>query len=80
MPTFLLFKDGKQIEEIRGADARRLKSVIESAGMDVKSAAKKEEPLAPRTESKVESKAEDEATVSGSYGMTGGNNWKMSLH
>ena len=37
MPTFLLFKDGKQIEEIKGADPRRLKSVIESASADVKS-------------------------------------------
>lgn len=37
MPTFLLFKDGKQIEEIKGADPRKLKSVIENATADVKS-------------------------------------------
>ena len=37
MPTFLLFKDGKQIEEIKGADPRQLKSVIENATADLKS-------------------------------------------
>lgn len=37
MPTFLLFKDGKQIEEIKGADPRKLRSVIESATADLKS-------------------------------------------
>ena len=33
-----------------------------------------------KPEVKEERKEEDEKTVSGSYGMTGGNNWKMSLH
>lgn len=80
MPTFLLFKDGKQIEEIRGADVRRLNSVVEGAGTDVKSAAKKEDPVAPKVETKMENNVEDEKAVSGSYGMTGGKNWKMSLH
>ena len=37
MPTFLLFKNGKQIEEIKGADPRKLKTVIESASADLKS-------------------------------------------
>ncbi|KAH6642080.1 thioredoxin [Boeremia exigua] len=36
MPTFLLFKDGKQIEEIKGADPRKLTSAIESASADLK--------------------------------------------
>jgi thioredoxin 1 len=36
MPTFILFKDGKQIEEIKGADPRKLKSVIENATADLK--------------------------------------------
>jgi thioredoxin 1 len=38
MPTFLLFKDGKQVEEVKGADPRKLKSIIESAAAEVKSA------------------------------------------
>ncbi|KAF9700413.1 hypothetical protein EKO04_001926 [Ascochyta lentis] len=37
MPTFLLFKNGKQIEEIKGADPRKLKAVIESASAELKS-------------------------------------------
>ncbi len=37
MPTFLLFKDGKQIEEIKGADPRKLKTVIEGVAADLKS-------------------------------------------
>ncbi|CAI9633010.1 unnamed protein product [Alternaria burnsii] len=63
MPTFMVFKDGKKIEEIRGADVRALKGAVEK-----------------KPEVKEERKEEDEKTVSGSYGMTGGNNWKMSLH
>ncbi|KAJ4323301.1 hypothetical protein N0V94_001917 [Neodidymelliopsis sp. IMI 364377] len=38
MPTFLLFKDGKQVEEVKGADPRKLKSIVESAAAEVKSA------------------------------------------
>ena len=38
MPTFLLFKKGKKIEEIRGADPRALKSVIERVAGEVNSA------------------------------------------
>lgn len=37
MPTFLLFKDGKQIEEIKGADPRKLKTVIEGVAAELKS-------------------------------------------
>lgn len=37
MPTFLLFKDGKQVEEVKGADPRKLRSVVESASMEMKS-------------------------------------------
>ncbi len=50
MPTFLLFKDGKQIEEIKGADPRKLKSVIESASADLKSSGS----TAPKAEEKVQ--------------------------
>ncbi|KAH7083903.1 thioredoxin [Paraphoma chrysanthemicola] len=82
MPTFLIFKDGKQIEGIRGADVRALKSVVERAANDLKTTAA---AAPPKAEAKArpaeEKKAEvEEKTVSGSYGMTGGNNWKMSLN
>lgn len=82
MPTFLLFKDGKQIEEIKGADPRKLKAVIEKAGADAKASAavKKEVKTEEKKEEQVESKVDvEEKTVSGSYGMSSNNNWKMSL-
>ncbi|KAH7384326.1 thioredoxin [Phaeosphaeria sp. MPI-PUGE-AT-0046c] len=80
MPTFLVFKDGKQVDEIRGADVRRLKSVVEGVGAEVKKA--EQQAAAPRKDEKVEEKKVngEEKTVSGSYGMSANNNWKMSLH
>ena len=81
MPTFMLFKDGKKVEEVRGADVRGLKAMVEKASGDVKAMeekAKKTEEAKKATENgKGE---EEEKTVSGSYGMTGGNHWKMSLN
>ena len=76
MPTFMLFKDGKKLEEIKGADVRGLKGVIERVAGEVKG-------MGEKVKEKVEKKEEaevEEQTVSGSYGMTGGNNWKMSLN
>ncbi len=90
MPTFLVFKDGQKIEEIRGADPRKIKAAVDKATSDIKSeatqATQAAQPEATKveqqsTETKTEQKTvEEEKTVSGSYGMTGGNNWKMSLH
>jgi thioredoxin 1 len=85
MPTFLVFKGGKKVQEVRGADVRGLKGVVESAAADLKDTAAKEKKATPPVQSKpTEEKAEkevEEKTVSGSYGMTGGgSNWKMSLH
>jgi thioredoxin 1 len=85
MPTFLVFKNGKQIDEVKGADVRALKRVVEEASKGAKEATVKEEakkvPEVKKEEVKTEKKAEEEGkTVSGSYGMTGGNSWKMSLH
>jgi thioredoxin 1 len=87
MPTFLVFKDGKKVDEVRGADVRRLKSVVEGVGVEVKKA-KQETKAVPKvevkpttTETTAEKKADaEEKTVSGSYGMSSNNNWKMSLH
>lgn len=55
MPTFLLFKDGKQIEEIKGADPRKLKSVVEIAGANLKSSGS----AAPKAEKKEKPAAEE---------------------
>jgi thioredoxin 1 len=91
MPTFALFKSGKKVGEVRGADVRGLKGVVEGATADLKSQAKevKSAQVKPAPEVIIEQKreavekgeAEEDKTVSGSYGMAGGgSNWKMSLH
>ena len=92
MPTFLLFKDGEKVEEIRGADPRKLKATIEKVSEAIKTeavaAATAAQPAAAPTKvekSSTKTKTEekvvvDDKTVSGSYGMTGGSNWKMSLY
>jgi thioredoxin 1 len=73
MPTFLLFKDGKQVEEIKGADPRKLKSVIESASAELKSAG----GAAPKAQEKTtdDAKADDKPapekkTTSGDDGLS----------
>jgi thioredoxin 1 len=75
MPTFVLFKQGKKVGEVRGADVRGLNGVVEGAVGELGKV------------SEVKNVVEEEAvvgedkTVSGSYGMAGGgSNWKMSLH
>jgi len=83
MPTFMLFKDGKKVEEVRGADVRKLKEVVERVAGEVKRAKVQEKAQEKKSvveESKEKGDLEEEKTVSGSYGMTGGNSWKMSLH
>lgn len=81
MPTFMLFKDGKKVEEIRGADVRGLKALVERIAGEVKALAAKTEATKKEVKKEEEKKADvEEKTVSGSYGMTGGNHWKMSLN
>jgi thioredoxin 1 len=84
MPTFLVFKDGKKVDEVRGADVRRLKGVVEGVGGEIKAATKETtatKVTATETVKKTEEKTDvEEKTVSGSYGMSSNNNWKMSLH
>ncbi|KAJ4984875.1 thioredoxin [Stagonosporopsis vannaccii] len=68
MPTFLLFKNGKQIEQIRGADPRKLKNAIEAATVDLKSTAttapKGEEKATPVTEKPAATKASNDDGLS----------------
>ena len=58
MPTFLLFKDGKQVEEIKGADPRKLKTVIESASAELKRSGAA--PKAPEKEKTTDDLTKDE--------------------
>lgn len=83
VPTFIIFKDGKPIEEIKGANAPALKRGVEKVAAEARSTVAQEKPRVVEKEAEVkaeEKKVEDEKSVSGSYGMTGGNNWKMSLN
>lgn len=50
MPTFLLFKNCKKVEEIRGADPRALRSVIERVAEEIKNS---------KEEKKTEEKTKD---------------------
>jgi thioredoxin 1 len=75
MPTFVLFKQGKKVGEVRGADVRGLNGVVEGAVGEL--------GKVPEVKNVVEEKevVGEDKTVSGSYGMAGGgSNWKMSLH
>lgn len=84
MPTFLLFKDGKVVQDIKGANPPVLKKAVEAAAADAKAVLEakkaKEVKKSVPEESKEEKVEVEEKTVSGSYGMTGGNNWKMALN
>jgi thioredoxin 1 len=85
MPTFMVFKDGKKVQEVKGADVRGLKMVVEGAAGELKKSSATATQSVPKpkpAEQKVEEKKTDanEKTVSGSYGMSSNNSWKMSLH
>lgn len=79
MPTFLIFKDGKKIEEIKGANPPALKNIVERITGDVQTAAAQEKPAEQKAKADEEKTEDEQKTVSGSYGMTGGSHWKMSL-
>lgn len=38
LPTFIIFRDGKVVEKVKGADPNRLKSVIEKLSQDIETA------------------------------------------
>lgn len=81
MPTFVLFKGGKRVGEVRGADVRGLKGVVEGVVKEMGQGGGKEVGVGEKKggEGKGEEVGE-EKTVSGSYGMSSNANWKMSLH
>lgn len=78
MPTFLVFKNGNVINYIRGANPPTLNAAVENISKAVASEATKAAKAASKEEPKSGSEA-DQETVSGSYGMTKGSGWKMSL-
>ncbi|KAF2468823.1 thioredoxin-like protein [Lindgomyces ingoldianus] len=79
MPTFLVFKGGEVIETIKGANVPALKRVVEMVGGKVKAESMREAEKEKEAEGKIQ--GDEEKTVSGSYGMTGGHSsWKMSLN
>jgi thioredoxin 1 len=75
MPTFILLKDGKEVQTAKGANPTAITTMAKVA-VDGTKNAKKE---VPKEEPKKEPKEEE--TVSGKYGMSSGANshWKTSL-
>ncbi|KAF2011527.1 thioredoxin-like protein [Aaosphaeria arxii CBS 175.79] len=80
IPTFIVFKDGKPIDTIKGANPPALKRIVERIAGEVRSAEAARAKAKPKVQETNCAEVKDEKTVSGSYGMTGGNNWKMSLN
>jgi thioredoxin 1 len=81
MPTFLVIRNGNVIQNIRGANPPALNAAVQTIAKAVtaeaaKAAPKKDDPK--KDEAKSDEAATDE-TVSGSYGMTKGTGWKVSL-
>jgi thioredoxin 1 len=76
MPTFLVIKEGDVVQTVRGANPPALKKAIEDASVQAKTLAEK------KVKVEVEKKDEgpkSEETVSGSYSVSKGEGWKMSL-
>ncbi|KAI4650306.1 uncharacterized protein J4E79_009575 [Alternaria viburni] len=71
MPTFMVFKDGKKIEEIRGADVRALKAAVEKVAGEL-GKVKEEKVEAKKAEAKPEvteeKKSEEEKTLWDDWG------------
>ncbi|KAL6704267.1 mitochondrial thioredoxin [Coniothyrium glycines] len=78
MPTFVLFKGGKKVAEVRGADVGGLKKLVEGASADLKSVMAEEKkkkaegqqaatPVAEKQRTTEEKRDGEEKTVSGSY-------------
>jgi thioredoxin 1 len=77
MPTFLLLKDSKVIETIRGANPPALKQTAQRISSEARAEqARKAEEAKKAEASKNEA---NDVSVSGNYGITKGSGWKMSL-
>ncbi|KAF2806487.1 thioredoxin-like protein [Mytilinidion resinicola] len=76
IPTFILFKNGKVEQTLNAVNPNALKAIVQKVKAELAAEAKKAE--AKKAEAPKE--VVEEKTVSGSYGMTGGNGWKTSLN
>jgi thioredoxin 1 len=75
MPTFLVIQEGNVVQTVRGANPPALKKAIEDAAGQAKSLAENK----VKAEEKKEEGPKSEETVSGSYSVSQGEGWKMSL-
>lgn len=78
MPTFILLKDGKEVQTVKGANPPAIQGLVKTAVEGVKSAPKAQ----PKTDEPLQEEKEDTETVSGKYGISAGakSHWKMSLN
>jgi thioredoxin 1 len=77
MPTFLVFKNGQVVETIRGANPSALRQAAEKMSTQARAEAAKKAQEAKKAEEAKEQP--NDVSVSGSYGITKGSGWKMSL-
>lgn len=84
MPTFVVLREGKVVETVRGANAKGLKEAVENAkrlGDREEEVRRVERERKQKAEREVKEQAQEanEVSVGGSYGITKGSGWKMSL-
>lgn len=77
MPTFLVIKEGKVVQTIRGANPPALKKAVGDVVVAAKVKLEREGKSKVEEKAKVEPKSEE--TVSGSYSVSKGEGWKTSL-
>jgi len=78
MPTFLIIKNGKVVQTIRGANPPALNAALKNVVADAAKSAPTPQPAA-ETKANTDS-GENEEAVGGGYSMTKGSGWKMSLN
>jgi thioredoxin 1 len=83
MPTFILLKDGKVAQSIRGANPPAINTLVTATAQEVEKIVAAEEKAnaaqdAPKEEVQ-KKEGEGEETVSGSYTMSSNASWKMAL-
>lgn len=81
MPTFVLVKDGKKSQEMRGANVPALRSLVQKVAADLPTAEKKADGPAEGAKgaSSKDAAKEEQETVSGGYTMSEGTEWKTAL-
>jgi thioredoxin 1 len=80
IPTFILFKNGKVEQTINAANPAALRAAVQKVKTELEAAKEAPKPEARTAEVKEDKPVAGEKTVSGSYGLSSGNSWKMSLN